>query len=131
MPAPARIWLGSCAGFYGSRARPSARRSGRADRTACETAVSRTIGYTTQASISTLTHGAQPGIGVPDNKSFLRSDTVFNADTTGRDEPHGDLPSTIGKYVILERLGDGATSEVFRAHDDFNKRDVAIKRLRL
>ena len=59
------------------------------------------------------------------------SDTVFNAETTGRDEPHGDLPSTIGKYVILERLGDGATSEVFRAHDDFNKRDVAIKRLRL
>ena len=59
------------------------------------------------------------------------SDTVFNAEQTERDEPRGELPSMIGKYAILGRLGDGATSEVFRAHDEFNKRDVAIKRLRL
>ena len=55
------------------------------------------------------------------------SDTVFNADQTERDIPPGDLPSTIGKYVIQGRLGDGATSEVFRAYDDSNKREVAIK----
>ena len=59
------------------------------------------------------------------------SDTVFNAEQTERDPTPGDLPSMIGKYTILGRLGDGATSEVFRAHDELNKRDVAIKRLRL
>lgn len=37
----------------------------------------------------------------------------------------------IGKYRVLGRLGDGATSEVFRCRDDFLGRDVAIKRVRL
>ena len=40
------------------------------------------------------------------------------------------LPQRIGKYRVLARLGEGATSEVFLAHDDFNQRDVAIKRVR-
>jgi len=35
----------------------------------------------------------------------------------------------IGKYRVLQRLGEGATSEVWRAHDDFHERDVAIKRV--
>lgn len=33
----------------------------------------------------------------------------------------------IGKYEILKKLGDGATSSVHLAHDPFSKRDVAIK----
>lgn len=41
-----------------------------------------------------------------------------------------DLPAQIGKYRVLRRLGDGATSEVFLCHDDFNQRPVAIKRVR-
>jgi serine/threonine protein kinase len=41
-----------------------------------------------------------------------------------------DLPATIGKYRVRARLGEGSTSEVFLAHDDFRGRDVAIKRLR-
>ena len=47
--------------------------------------------------------------------------------------PVGDpgLPHRIGKYRILARLGDGATSEVFLAEDKFNARQVAIKRVRL
>jgi tRNA A-37 threonylcarbamoyl transferase component Bud32 len=47
--------------------------------------------------------------------------------------PVGDpsLPERIGKYRILARLGDGATSEVFLAEDGFNARQVAIKRVRL
>lgn len=38
--------------------------------------------------------------------------------------------STIGKYRVLQRLGEGATSEVFLCRDDFHDRDVAIKRVR-
>ncbi|MBX3626182.1 MAG: protein kinase [Rhizobacter sp.] len=40
------------------------------------------------------------------------------------------LPTQIGKYPVLRRLGEGATSEVFLARDDFQQRDVAIKRVR-
>lgn len=40
------------------------------------------------------------------------------------------LPARIGKYRVLKRLGEGATSEVFLARDEFHGRDVAIKRLR-
>ena len=40
------------------------------------------------------------------------------------------LPAQIGKYRVLGRLGDGATSEVFLGYDDFQGRDVAIKRVR-
>ena len=37
------------------------------------------------------------------------------------------LPRHIGKYRVLARLGEGATSEVFHARDEFHGRDVAIK----
>jgi len=40
------------------------------------------------------------------------------------------LPSRIGKYVVQAKIGEGATSEVFFAHDPFNNRKVAIKRVR-
>ena len=33
----------------------------------------------------------------------------------------------IGKYEVLEKLGDGATSAVYLARDDFNNRQVAVK----
>ena len=38
--------------------------------------------------------------------------------------------STIGKYRVIKKLGEGATSEVFLCRDDFHQRDVAIKRVR-
>jgi serine/threonine protein kinase len=41
------------------------------------------------------------------------------------------LPVQIGKYRVLRKLGEGATSEVFLGHDDFHDRDVAIKRVRV
>jgi len=41
------------------------------------------------------------------------------------------LPAQIGKYRVLSRLGEGATSEVFLCRDDFRNRDVAIKRVRV
>jgi eukaryotic-like serine/threonine-protein kinase len=40
---------------------------------------------------------------------------------------HRRLPRQIGSYRVLSRLGEGATSEVFHARDDFRGRDVAIK----
>ncbi len=33
----------------------------------------------------------------------------------------------IGKYEVIRKLGEGATSEVFLCHDTFNNRDVAVK----
>ena len=39
------------------------------------------------------------------------------------------LPPRIGKYRVVSRLGDGATSEVFLAEDDFHHQQVAIKRV--
>jgi tRNA A-37 threonylcarbamoyl transferase component Bud32 len=41
-----------------------------------------------------------------------------------------DMPHRIGKYNVVSRLGEGATSEVFLAVDAFNHRNVAIKRVR-
>ncbi|WP_298015059.1 serine/threonine-protein kinase [uncultured Aquabacterium sp.] len=37
---------------------------------------------------------------------------------------------TIGKYRVIRKLGEGATSEVFLCRDDFHDRDVALKRVR-
>ena len=45
-------------------------------------------------------------------------------------ERYRQLPRQIGKYRVLARLGEGATSEVFHARDDFHGRDVAIKCVR-
>ena len=41
-----------------------------------------------------------------------------------------DLPGYIGKYRVLRRLGEGATSDVFLARDEFRGLDVAVKRVR-
>jgi CRP-like cAMP-binding protein/tRNA A-37 threonylcarbamoyl transferase component Bud32 len=40
------------------------------------------------------------------------------------------LPQRIGKYPVKAKIGEGATSEVFLAHDPFRGHDVAIKRVR-
>jgi eukaryotic-like serine/threonine-protein kinase len=40
--------------------------------------------------------------------------------------PRGDL-AQIGKYPVVRKLGEGATSEVYLCNDPFNLRDVAIK----
>jgi eukaryotic-like serine/threonine-protein kinase len=39
-------------------------------------------------------------------------------------------PRQIGKYRVLAKLGEGATSEVFLCRDDFAGRDVAVKLVR-
>jgi eukaryotic-like serine/threonine-protein kinase len=42
----------------------------------------------------------------------------------------GDMPAFVGKYALKAKIGEGATSEVFLAHDPFRGHDVAIKRVR-
>ncbi|MBS1219195.1 MAG: serine/threonine protein kinase, partial [Proteobacteria bacterium] len=37
------------------------------------------------------------------------------------------IVNKIGKYEVVKKLGDGATSTVFLARDAFNAREVAIK----
>ncbi len=51
------------------------------------------------------------------------------ADATAPAAP--PLPAQIGKYAVKSKLGEGATSEVFLAHDPFRNIDVAIKRVRM
>lgn len=52
----------------------------------------------------------------------------FDLPLDGGGEP--PLPAYVGKYRILKRLGEGATSEVFLARDEFRDTEVAIKRVR-
>jgi eukaryotic-like serine/threonine-protein kinase len=54
---------------------------------------------------------------------FITQIAPFEADTP-------DLPERIGGYAVRGRLGEGATSEVFLAFDDFHDRLVAVKRAR-
>lgn len=54
--------------------------------------------------------------------SFLEPDAPVDSSA--------DLPRFIGKYRVLRRLGEGATSDVFLARDDFRGIEVAIKRVR-
>lgn len=48
-----------------------------------------------------------------------------------RDDLDPKLPVQIGKYRVLGRLGEGSTSEVFLAQDEFRGIEVAIKRVRI
>lgn len=56
----------------------------------------------------------------------------MSTQTAHNTSPQGGLaiPQQIGKYPVIRRLGEGATSEVFLARDEFLERDVAIKRVR-
>ncbi|MBT8086275.1 MAG: protein kinase [Woeseia sp.] len=41
-------------------------------------------------------------------------------------QPHA-VPAKIGKYVIINKVGQGSTGSVFLSHDPYYRRDVAIK----
>ena len=71
-------------------------------------------------------HAASPAPYAP----MSLSHPTTAAETTLPQPQDVDLPPAIGKYPVLGRLGQGATSEVFLARDDFNNRLVAIKRVR-
>src|SRR2546425_205915 len=42
-------------------------------------------------------------------------------------ESNGEIPDRIGRYEIRERIGSGATAEVYRGFDIGLQRDVAVK----
>jgi eukaryotic-like serine/threonine-protein kinase len=56
---------------------------------------------------------------------------ILTAAMSDRFEAPRRLPRHIGKYKVMGRLGEGATSEVFHARDEFRGRDVAIKCVRI
>jgi serine/threonine protein kinase len=64
---------------------------------------------------------AEPG--VPMSTSSITRPQTYAPDPSA-------MPEQIGKYRVLRKLGEGATSEVFLCHDDFLDIDVAIKRVR-
>ena len=70
-------------------------------------------------------------------KHGLRADAIMPMPSASATHDRNDLtsdtpglPSHIGKYSVLRRLGEGATAEVFLCHDAFLNREVAIKRVR-
>jgi serine/threonine protein kinase len=52
-------------------------------------------------------------------------------DDSGKTQSQGvsGSPGHIGKYPVLRKLGEGATSEVYLCTDPFNDREVAVKRI--
>ena len=51
-------------------------------------------------------------------------------DTPGTQNSPAEAPGErIGKYTIVRKLGEGATSEVYLCTDPFNDREVAVKRI--
>jgi serine/threonine protein kinase len=41
--------------------------------------------------------------------------------------PGHEIPQAVGKYPVIRRIGEGATSEVYLCRDSFNEREVAVK----
>ena len=79
-----------------------------------------------QQAVRGFDHDGQPGLlscRAPMSVDVLPAPSAA-LDTSG-------LPVQIGKYRVLRKLGEGATSEVFLCHDEFHDRDVAVKRVRV
>ena len=81
--------------------------------------------------MSLATASAAKGSVTTSSRGPVAPATVPSAGAPVAPAPNAEpLPDYIGKYRILGRLGDGATSEVFLGYDDFFGRNVAIKRVR-
>ncbi len=49
------------------------------------------------------------------------------AEVTLTNSSESDVPGRIGKYEIINDLGQGSSGRVFLSHDPYYGRDVAIK----
>jgi serine/threonine protein kinase len=49
------------------------------------------------------------------------------APALGTKPPKRDIPERIGKYPIINEVGQGSSGHVFLSHDPYYGRDVAIK----
>ncbi|MBH9577458.1 protein kinase domain-containing protein [Inhella proteolytica] len=70
--------------------------------------------------MSTPPASSATGESLPPSSTFPASEPPSQA----------ELPSHIGKYKVIRRLGEGATADVFLCHDAFQDRHVAIKKVR-
>lgn len=75
----------------------------------------------------TLAQPARASAPTVPGSSFSSVDLPLELEAAPR--PAG-LPDKIGKYRVLNKIGNGATSEVFLCRDDFQGRTVAIKRVK-
>jgi eukaryotic-like serine/threonine-protein kinase len=72
----------------------------------------------------------QSTLGFPTAILTMQSGLTTDDPDVGLNLTDTALPTHIGKYRVLGKLGEGATSDVFLCHDDFHERDVAVKRVR-
>src|SRR5579885_1278921 len=74
---------------------------------------------------------AQPKLVVSGEEASASSDVVKHAKLAGLPAEESLIGSVLdGRYQIVGLIGTGATSAVYKAHDERMKRDVAVKVLR-
>src|SRR5688572_17771181 len=64
-----------------------------------------------------------PSIAANDLAAMVQAKAPAAAEKRGS----RDVPERIGKYVIINEVGQGSTGRVFLSHDPYYGRDVAIK----
>jgi hypothetical protein len=65
---------------------------------------------------------------LPTRQEYLERFPEYAGDVEDAVNPSdGEMPESIGRYRLVERLGDGGQAEVFRAFDPMLRQDVVVK----